>query len=407
MKNLKYLLCLLLLVTFSAVAQEDTPEATEEPMAENVVLTRTALPDSSIFQFEVVGTGFFRPLLAVSPHDGTNRLLVVEQSGRVWLLKDGVMQNTPFINLANRVSQDILNGYSERGLLGLVFHPNYEENGFFFVNFTDSSGNSHVTRYSVSTDNPDIADPDSAVEILSFAQPYANHNGGNMAFGPDGYLYIGTGDGGSQNDPLDSGQNPGDLLASILRINIDDTQGDRFYRVPNDNPFFTDANVAPEVWDWGVRNPWRFSFDRITGDFYIADVGQNTWEEVNFIAAEDNTGGQNFGWPSFEGEVAYRNVSLYNPAIEPIAVYDHASGCSVTGGYVYRGEAIPELQGTYLYSDYCSGIIWGAYRDETMTWQSGVILDTDFQVSSFGEDEAGELYIVNYGGSILKIVPAG
>lgn len=395
MRRIVMMLLLMLLGAVGSAAQEDI-----EP-----VTTRDTLPDASKFELEQVVGGFQYPLYVTHAGDGSGRLFVVEQSGRIWIVSNSEVLDSPFINLSGIVSQDVLRGYSERGLLGLAFHPNYEENGTFYVNYTDQSGNTHVVSYQVSEDNPDLANPDSALELLSLQQPYPNHNGGHMAFGTDGYLYISVGDGGSRDDPLDAGQNPGTFYGTILRIDVDGTGDDQPYGIPEDNPYTSNLNFAPEVWAYGLRNAWRFSFDRATGDLYIADVGQNQWEEVNFQPAESD-GGENYGWVAYEASHRYRGEEPEGEVVMPIAEYDHGLGCSITGGYVYRGEAVAELQAAYLYSDYCSGRIWAAYRDAEGNWQSNQIMGTGMSVSSFGEDEAGELYIVNYGGSILKFVPA-
>lgn len=394
---------LVLLVVLSlSIAPVYAQETTPEPMT-----TRSAAPDADQFELFDIVSGLFRPLFATGAGDESGRLFVMEQSGRIWIVRDDVLQNTPFLDLTGIVSQDVTGGYSERGLLGLAFHPQYSENGLFYVNYTDRSGNTHVVQYTVSADNPDAADPDSASELLFVAQPYPNHNGGNLGFGFDGYLYISMGDGGSQNDPLANGQNKGSLLAKILRIDVDSPDANRAYGIPADNPFFADPTFAPEVWSYGLRNPWRFSFDQATGDLYIGDVGQNVWEEINFQAA-DSAGGENYGWLAYEGNEAYQGPEANSQVTFPIATYSHSEGgCSVTGGYVYRGESIPDLQGAYLYSDYCSGNLWAAWRDESDTWQSSLILETGRQVSSFGQDDDGELYLIDYDGVVLKFVPAG
>lgn len=234
-------------------------------------------------------------------------------------------------------------------------------------------------------------------------QPYPNHNGGHLAFGPDGYLYISVGDGGAANDPLLTGQDPSDWYGSLLRINVNAEEG---YIVPDDNPYVNNPEFAPEVWNYGLRNVWRFSFDRTTGDLYLADVGQNIWEEVNFQSAE-SAGGENYGWNSFEASQPFATSSAPEGMIYPIAEYSHQEGdCSVTGGYVYRGEAIMDLQGVYLFSDYCTGRVWATYRDESETWQTNEFLNLNRQISSFGEDESGELYLLDYNGVVLKIESA-
>lgn len=377
-----------------------TVSAQEDP---DTVINRDALPDASTFELEQVVGGLQNPLYVTHAGDSSGRLFIVEQTGRIWIISDDQLLETPFLDLSNIVSQDVLRSYSERGLLGLAFHPDYAENGTFYVNYTDQNGNTHVVSYQVSEDNPDTANPDSARELLTLSQPYPNHNGGHMTFGPDGYLYISVGDGGSRDDPLNAGQNPGTLYGTLLRIDVNES-GEQPYGIPEDNPVNRDLNYAPEVWAYGLRNVWRFSFDRATDDLYIADVGQNQWEEVNFQPA-DSDGGENYGWVAYEASHRYRGDEPAGEVVMPVAEYDHSLGCSITGGYVYRGEAIPELEAAYLYSDYCTGRVWAAYRDTDGNWQSDQIMGTGMSVSSFGEDEAGELYIVNYGGSILKFVP--
>jgi glucose/arabinose dehydrogenase len=254
------------------------------------ITIRSAPPDRSQVQLVEIASGFDRPLGLTSPSDGSGRLFVIQQSGRIRIIENGGYKDPPFLDLTDIISQDVFSGsYTERGLLGMVFHPDFAENGLFLVNYTDLSGDTRVVRYSVSADNPDVADTASAETILSVVQPYWNHNGGHLAFGSDGYLYIGLGDGGSAGDPLGNGQNPRALLGKMLRI---DVNGDAPYSVPEDNPFVSDPNYAPEIWALGLRNPWRYSFDRDTGDLYIADVGQGDWEEVNFQPA-DSPGGEN------------------------------------------------------------------------------------------------------------------
>lgn len=390
-----------------AFAQDDVAEDETTEEDEAVVITRDALPDPTQFTLEPVIGGFSSPLFVTNAGDDSNRLFVLEQTGRVYIVEDGELVNVPFIDLSFVASQDRLNGYSERGLLGLAFHPDYAENGQFYVNYTDSDGTTRVVNYSVSEDDPNRADPTTARELMSIAQPFPNHNGGHMAFGPDGFLYISVGDGGSAGDPREAGQNPATLLGSILRIDVDDFDFDRPYSIPEDNPFFTNPAIAPEVWAYGLRNAWRFSFDRATGDLYIADVGQQQTEEVNYQPA-DSLGGENYGWDVFEGDVFYEGWQGVDPVdtVMPIATYDHSVGCSITGGYVYRGEVIEELAGAYLYSDYCSGRIWAAYRDESEAWNDGIIMSAPDGISSFGEDENGELYALAYNtGTLFKFMP--
>ncbi len=356
------------------------------------------------YQLVVVAEGFSRPLYVTHAGDGSGRLFVVEQSGAIRVVKDGEVLGQPFLDVSGLISRQALEGnYTERGLLGLAFHPNYAENGLFYINYTDLNGHSAISRYAVSADDLDRADATSATPLLYVPQPYANHNGGHMAFGPDGYLYISLGDGGSGGDPDGHGQNLATLLGAILRVDVDVPDG---YAIPADNPFVDREGARPEIWAWGLRNVWRFSFDRATGDLYLADVGQNQWEEINFQPA-DSAGGENYGWNAFEGMHVYSGQPAASDVVPPVLEYDHSNGrCSVTGGYVYRGERIPALQGVYLYGDWCSGTIWSATPGVEGVWEAFVSLESGRSISSFGEDEAGELYLVDYSGTVLRFEPA-
>jgi glucose/arabinose dehydrogenase len=368
------------------------------------VMAQTAwLPDSSSVRMVEIATGFARPLYITHADDGSDRLFVVEQGGRIWILQNGERLENPFLDISAQVSPSANSwGYSEQGLLGIAFHPDYAENGIFFVNYTDQQENTVIARLNVSSD-ADRADAASLTPILNIPQPYSNHNGGYLAFGPDGYLYIGMGDGGSQGDPENNGQRLDTLLGKLLRIDVDVAGG---YRVPDDNPFVAREGALPEIWAYGLRNPWRFSFDRETGDLFIGDVGGSAWEEVNFTPA-GTVGGINYGWSLYEASQARGSAGMDGLTM-PILEYSHDQGVSITGGYVYRGEAIPTLQGVYFYADFGFGTIWAAARDEAGIWQSQEFMrNTGYTVSSFGEDEAGELYIVNYAGSIIQITPAG
>jgi glucose/arabinose dehydrogenase len=290
-----------------------------------------------------------------------------------------------------------MNG-SEQGLLGLAFHPRYSENGFFYVNYTDFNGDTHISRFSVSAENPDLADPASEKLLIFVAQLFRNHNGGSVVFGPDGYLYLGLGDGGSGGDPQGNGQSTQTLLGKILRIDVD--SGDP-YGIPADNPFANGGGL-PEIWAFGLRNPWRFSFDSLTGDAYIADVGQNQWEEIDFLPAGSSSGA-NFGWDYREGNHRFEGIYLGDDLIDPVAEYDHAQGCSVTGGYVYRGVNLPAWQGVYVYGDYCSGRVWALLRNADGAWQNASLFNTGTSISSFGVDEAGEIYLVDHTGDVYLL----
>ena len=327
---------------------------------------------------------------------GDPRLFVVEQAGRIRIVRDGVLVEPPFLDIADRVSTG-----SERGLLSVAFHPDFSTNGRLFVNFTDLQGATRIERYRVGAD-PDIADPQSAELVLSIEQPYANHNGGHLLFGPDGYLYIGMGDGGRGGDPLGSGQDRQTLLGTILRLDVD---GMEPYAIPPDNPWADHASFRPEIWAWGLRNPWRLAFDAPTELLYVADVGQNRREEVNVVASD--AGGLNFGWNTMEGTDCFEEANctqdgLVLPAVE----YDHSSGCSVTGGEVYRGSRIPEIQGLYFYSDYCDGWLRSfrfanGVAEDHREWDVGAI----GSVVSFGSDGAGELYALSRAG-VYRFQPA-
>ena len=359
-------------------------------------------PDPAQYQLVPVVDGLSRPLYLTNAGDGSGRLFILEQTGLIRLLIDGELQAEPFMDMTGLVSQAILSGFSERGLLGLAFHPDFAENGQFFTHYNDPSGQTVLARYQVSADNPNRGDLASAAILFTHPQPFANHNGGQIAFGPDGYLYLGLGDGGSGGDPRNNGQNPGVLLGKILRIDVD---GEAPYGIPVDNPIATvNPDLAPEIWAWGLRNPWRFSFDRATDDLYIADVGQNQWEEINFQPA-GSAGGENYGWRILEGTHNFSGEPAPGNSVMPIAEYDHSQGCSVTGGYVYRGEELSELQGVYLFGDWCSGNIWASYRDLQDEWHTIRFIErTGMSISSFGEDEAGEIYVLDYSGQVMKLV---
>ncbi len=360
---------------------------------------------------ELVVSGLSSPVLVTAPPGDYDRIFIVEQlAGRIRIFKNGNLLSTPFLDISSK----ILSG-GERGLLGLVFHPDFPDSGYFYVDYTRSpDGATVVARYSV-TSNPDSADANSEVVLLTIAQPFSNHNGGMLAFGPnDGYLYIGMGDGGSGGDPNNNAQSDTTLLGKILRIDVNHGPSDS---IPSSNPYFGNPNVKNEIWAKGVRNPWRYSFDRATGDLYIGDVGQSVNEEIDFQPFDD-PGGENYGWRCYEGDDPY-NLSGCGAASEytfPIYQYGHTSGrCAITGGYVYRGCAVPDLQGTYFFGEYCTGEIWSLnydgstvsnFQDRTSELApSGATID---RISSFGEDAYGEIYIVDYSdGQIFKIVPDG
>ncbi len=357
----------------------------------------TSLPDPSGYTWQTIANGLSNPVGLTSPKDGSDRLFILEQAGIIRILKNDALLPTPFLDIRDRVGSR----GSEQGLLGLAFHPNYAENGYFYINYTDLSGNTVIARFSVSTDDPERADPGSETRLLSVRQPYPNHNGGMLAFGPDRYLYLGLGDGGSGGDPQGNGQSLDTLLGKILRIDVDHGSP---YAIPDSNPFANDEGKKPEIWAYGLRNPWRFSFDRQTGDLYIGDVGQNLWEEIDYLPA-GSPGGANFGWNYFEGLHAYDNrVAPSNlGSIPPVAEYSHSQGCSVTGGVVYRGTSLPEWQGVYLYADYCSGNVWGLLGKPQNNWANALLFENTGRITSFGEDEQGEVYLVDHTGRVARL----
>ena len=335
----------------------------------------------------------------------TDRLYAVEQGGRIRVLgMDGSVRQQPFLDISSMVS----NG-SEQGLFSVVFSPHYAQDGFFYIDYTDLNGDTVIARYRVSSSNPYQADAASALVILHIPQPAPNHNGGLLLFGRDGYLYIGMGDGGSGADS--NGQRMDTLLGKILRIDVSHTSASQPYAIPPTNPFVGKSGVRPEIWATGLRNPWRFSFDSANGDLFIGDVGQNMYEEVDYQPG-NGTGGQNYGWAIFEGNDCYdaANVCAADAPnfTRPVYTYTHDNGnCVVTGGYVYRGKRYPALDGEYIFGDYCSGTIWGfpAASAKSGSVHAAKLLDTDLQISSFGEDASGELYVVDLGGYISKITP--
>ncbi|HWS88689.1 MAG TPA: PQQ-dependent sugar dehydrogenase [Pyrinomonadaceae bacterium] len=349
--------------------------------------------------------GFSSPVGFAHADDRTNRLYVVEQGGRVRIVKSGVVNPSPFLDISGRISTG-----GERGLLGLAFPPDYERKGYFYVNYTNTAGNTVISRFRRNPSDADQADPSSEQVVLTVAQPFPNHNGGQLAFGPvDRMLYVGMGDGGDGGDPGNRAQNPGELLGKILRL---DTETGRpfTYTTPSTNPFLTTAGFRPEIWALGMRNPWRFSFDRTAFDLYIADVGQGNWEEVNFQPAS-SAGGENYGWRIMEGLHCF-NPNPCNQAGLTLPILEYSSGagsgnCSVTGGYVYRGDTYPRMKGLYFYGDFCSGRIW-SLRRQGSDWQNNPPLDTSIQISAFGEDEQGNLYVASYGtGQIFPVVDNG
>lgn len=336
---------------------------------------------------ELFVEGVNRPVAIAHAHDA--RLFVVEQGGVIHVVKDGALLPTPFLDITARVSSN-----GERGLLGLAFPADHAATGRFYAYYTDGSGTSVLSRFLV-TGDPDRADPGSEEVLLTQSQPASNHNGGQLAFGPDGYLYWGLGDGGGSGDPRGNAQGLAHLLGKLVRIDVSVASG---YAVPTSNPFVAVDGVADEIWAYGLRNPWRFSFDLATGELYIADVGQNALEEVN-VQPADSAGGENYGWNIMEGDACFQPSSGCDRSglTLPAFTYRHGSetGASITGGYVYRGDEISSLTGLYVYGDFVSGRVWAT--SSASGWSQRLLLNTGFRISTFGEDAGGELYVADYG----------
>lgn len=396
MRPILYLLPLSLLLACPIGDDDSADDDTSGDDDSDPCLGVTPQPGTNI-DYDEVASGFDAPVHMTHSGDGTGRLFVVEQGGRIQVVSpDG--QVSEYLD-----GRGLTGGSGEQGLLSIAFHPDFETNGHLFLSYTDNAGDSVISRVTVEgdplTDEPDL---DSEDVILEVDQPYANHNGGQIVFGPDGRLYIGFGDGGAADDPLGAGQDGQTYLGKILRIGVD---GDSPYVVPGDNPFVDDDDFLPEIWAYGLRNPWRFSFDRETGDMWIGDVGQNEWEEIDIGRA-----GGNYGWSDMEGEECFNLAGCVPDDYDaPVHVYSHqGGGVSVTGGFVYRGCALPDLHGQYFFTDfnYFNSPLWTLKADGA-GWERGDIDDngTGFLISSFGEDEQGEIYIVDYNGGLYRIVP--
>ncbi len=400
----------------STAVPSATPTQTEPPppATQTAVLAPTDMPVPTPTQPPVPSPTsiLFPPGIALEPvlgglerpvyltHAGNPaQVFVVEKVGRIRLVENGQLQGTPFLDITDRVGS----GGSEQGLLSVAFPPDYPASLAFFVNYTDQGGDTAVARFRAQEGDPRLADRASEQILLRIAQPAANHNGGQLQFGPDGYLYVGMGDGGQAGDPWGNAQNPGALLGKLLRLNVRDAET---YIVPFDNPFVGREGYRPEIWALGLRNPWRFSFDRATGDLYIADVGQNRYEEVNWQPA-GSAGGENYGWDVMEGRHCFEPSAgcELTGLVQPIVEYSHDLGCSVSGGYVYRGTESPSLDGVYLYGDFCTGAIWGVRRAGSGGWTSALLAQTGLSISSLGQDAAGEVYVLGYNeGTLYHVV---
>ena len=391
---------------FVVTYQVTDDEGATSQAAQVVITVQSTPPVQPTLGTQVVVSGFncppavannCRPVYLTSP-PADPRLFIVLQNGQIRIVDSGQLLAGTFLDLSSQVS-----GGNEQGLLSMAFHPDYANNGYFYVNYTDNSGDTQVVRYTVSAGDPNQANAASAFTILSVAQDFGNHNGGHLVFGDDGMLYIPLGDGGSAGDPNNHGQDPSDLLGSILRIDVD---GGSPYAIPADNPFASGQGGArPEVWAYGVRNPWRIAFDRVDDVLYVADVGQNTLEEVNAVSASASP--VNYGWRTMEGTACFNPSSgcVQTGLTLPVVEYDHGEGCSITGGFAYRGSAIQGVAGHYFYSDYCSGFLRsfrfaGGIVSQAQDWTIGNVGN----VLSFGEDSAGELYILSDNSTVYRLI---
>lgn len=358
-------------------------------------------PEPGTYQVENAfpNLSFSSPLFLDHAGDGSNRLFVVERGGTIQVFENDASTSnaTTFLDISDR----LVSG-GEQGLLGLAFHPDYENNGYFYVNYTDDSGgNTVISRFEVSGSDPNQADPGSETIILQYDQPFGNHNGGHLSFGPDGYLYIASGDGGSGGDPENNAQRPETLLGNILRIDVDGTSNGNEYAIPPENPFVgNDQGYREEVFAYGLRNPWRFSFDSESGQLLAGDVGQNQYEEIDIVE-----NGGNYGWNIMEGEHCYQASSCdMSGLILPIWEYDHDVGRSITGGYVYRGPSLEGLTGRYIYGDFISGRIWALEFSDPENPTNIELINSDLSISSFGTDADDELYFCSFDGNIYQLV---
>jgi len=395
------LLASMLLAASCTSGPESSPTPTRAPSPRPTI---SPSPEESPFQLEQVRislsafiSGVDSPLYLTHAGDGSGRVYIVGQTGRISVAEaNGTLHPEPFLDIGDRITAG-----GEQGLLGLAFHPAYAENGRFFVNYTDQNGDTVVAEYQRAGEQQ--ANHSSERVVLQIDQPYPNHNGGMLAFGPDGFLYVGMGDGGSGGDPHDNGQRLDTLLGKLLRIDVD---GGEPYGIPSDNPFVDEQGRRPEIWTYGLRNPWRFSFDRGTGDLFIGDVGQNELEEVDVLPA-GTPSGANLGWRIMEASQCFASGDCdAEGLLLPVAEYPTAEGCAVTGGYVYRGSQFPALQGGYLFGDFCGGQIWGLSAARARAGAAGrrLLLQTDLNISSFGEDEEGELYVTDLtGGAVYQV----
>jgi glucose/arabinose dehydrogenase len=381
------------------VIQEGTSTPTETTAQSNTPQVPIGFPDASLYEWVMVNNGFNRPVDIASASDGTDNIYIVEQIGIIWNLNPGNGEKSVFIDIVDRVGS----AGNEQGLLGLAFDPAFIVNGNFYVNYTDRNGNTNISRFgsiSKTESRTIIGLPASEEILLHIGQPYANHNGGDLTFGPDGYLWIGLGDGGSAGDPKNNAQSLASFLGKMLRIDVRNPGG---YTIPEDNRLSMEEGLQEIVFS-GLRNPWRFSFDNLTGELYIGDVGQNRLEEIDHVEKYIPGKVLNFGWNIKEGTLDYKNHRVPGDLqlVDPIYEYGREQGCSITGGYVYRGKLLPEWDGIYFFGDFCSGDISGLYRDLDGQWINKELFSMDEPISSFGLDHRGELYFASLGGSIFQ-----
>ena len=384
----------------SAGATGSSPAASGSPPPAPGSAATSFDPSRITVGFDEIAGGLEDPLAITNAGDGSGRLFIAEQSGSIRIVRDGALAAAPFLDISDRISAG-----GERGLLGVAFHPDFPDDPRVFVDYTDDNGDTRVSSFSVDPAAPDRADPGSERRLVFVKQPYANHNGGALAFGPDGFLYISLGDGGSGGDPQGNGQRTDTLLGKILRIDVDATTGDKPYGIPKDNPFADGSGGEPEIWLTGLRNPWRISFDRATGDLWIGDVGQGAWEEID-VQRAGVAGGTNFGWNRMEGSHCFRpSNGCEDPALTlPVAEYGHDEGCTVIGGVVVRGQGQPLLTGGYVFADYCSGRVWAIDPSGNELRKPTVVADAHHNFAAFGEDEAGDVYAVDIaGGTLLQV----
>jgi glucose/arabinose dehydrogenase len=395
-----------IVATQTAPAPAATPGPVDPTSTVNTESTSTPIPQATATNLPAPATvsvvlqkivDGLEPLTYLTyAGDNTRRLYLITKPGRILVYENGSVRSQPFLNISDRVGST---GY-EQGLLSAAFSPHYASDNTFYVYYTNKLGSIVVSRFTAARDTA-TADSNSEQILLTIEKSYNNHNGGQLQFGPDGMLYIGTGDGGSERDPFNIGQNTSVLLAKLLRVDV--SQAGKPYTIPADNPKLG-GGARPETWAYGLRNPWRFSFDRTTGDLYIADVGQDKYEEIDLQPAGDH-GGENYGWSLYEGFEPYKGNGGSAGLTMPIYAYGHDLGCAIVGGYVYRGAQIAGLDGAYLYSDNCSGHIWSLRRGSDGKWQNALLVESGPNISSFGEDAAGELYVIALTGAIYEIIP--